>query len=828
MSLKLSFLAASDGQPLTKTFTRPQKSQPIQKSNYPLVSRFDSFSVEVDSLKQMNDHLRYRAARGWCLLKGELLNNLKNESRAGTTSPDTPTEWLCLDFDGLTGVTTPDEALNLLGIEQTSYIVQYSASMGIINDSFNAHIFLRLSEPALPATIKTWLRHLNLTTPDLRSQLQLTRSHNALRWPLDVTVNQNDKLLYIAPPEVFDGIKDPYKNKRIKLRSLKGWRETLDVARFKEADLPKVEKEQLVCLNELRENLGLPRKRQINTKTYQGQTVGSAPTVASVTGVKEDRGFVYVNLNGGDSWGYYFPMANPEILFNFKGEDNYALKEIAPELYAEYQEKAAAYRQEVSERKLQQQETGRAYLGFLDPVTDSYFRGYYDFDTDSLNVHRTNSLVKVQHFLKQHGQPVGDFIPEWNYEFNFASDVVFDPENKVLNRFQRSKYLREPKRGATPTIDRILDHVTGSDEAATDRLINWIAYILQYRKPAQTAWLLHGIQGTGKGVLFNHILTPLVGEQYVQVKRLDEIEDDFNGYMQDCVFLLIDEIQISDAKHRSRAMSKLKNMIPEPKISVRAMRSDFIMVKNNSNIIFASNKPDPVEIDPTDRRINVANYQDDRLFLTHTDIQNVHNELHAFAHKLLTYEVREADAIQPMDSAAKRHIQYLTRNSIDLFSDALREGALQYFFESMPTQSSATKVELDLVDSVKHQRYAQLIGSYFDAIAKSGQARTARVPIPRDDLRFLAEYLIGKVPDTPNKFTAFVKHHGIDIQPIKCEGRTVQGVYANFTASQELLDEWYAMWAKNDNPQPDSGKPSTRKPRATGKSTVVDIKRQKK
>jgi hypothetical protein len=52
-----------------------------------------------------------------------------------------------------------------------------------------------------------------------------------------------------------------------------------------------------------------------------------------VTGIRRARGFTYLNLNGGDSWGYYFPDSNPEVLYSFKGEPPVRLADIAPELW---------------------------------------------------------------------------------------------------------------------------------------------------------------------------------------------------------------------------------------------------------------------------------------------------------------------------------------------------------------------------------------------------------------------------------------------------------------------------------------------------------------
>jgi hypothetical protein len=57
------------------------------------------------------------------------------------------------------------------------------------------------------------------------------------------------------------------------------------------------------------------------------------PEPATVTGVRRARGFVYLNLNGGDSWGYYFPESNAEIVRSFKGDPPVRLSDIAPGLW---------------------------------------------------------------------------------------------------------------------------------------------------------------------------------------------------------------------------------------------------------------------------------------------------------------------------------------------------------------------------------------------------------------------------------------------------------------------------------------------------------------
>lgn len=214
--LKLQFLEASV--PLTKTFKNDNGK--LIKTPYPMVKKFTSHEEMVSSSEEFRDKLIKHAALGHCLLKGGLNRALINESRAGHTSPDAPTEWIVLDVDGLPY--SPEELLDLTGCGDVDYIVQHSASSGIIlaGDAYSSakfdryHIFIMLDEPQHPSQLKLWLKNLNLTIPAISQYLNLTASGMALRWPLDVTVCQNDKLIYIAPPQCGPGVIDTLSEER--------------------------------------------------------------------------------------------------------------------------------------------------------------------------------------------------------------------------------------------------------------------------------------------------------------------------------------------------------------------------------------------------------------------------------------------------------------------------------------------------------------------------------------------------------------------------------------------------------------------------------------
>ena len=208
--------------------------------------------------------------------------------------------------------------MDLLGLGDVDYILQYSASAGIEPKKRGYHLFVLLDRPWLPADLKRRLRTWNLDVPQIREHFQLSRTSNSLRWPLDISVCQNDKLIYIAPPTLGSGVVSTLEGDRMQL--VKGSRCKATLTPTAETDDLLRQRENSV-LNVLREKAGLESK-MFETRSVKGEIVAKNPDQAQVTGQKEERGFVYLNLNGGDSWGYYYPVTSPDVLFNFKSEPN--------------------------------------------------------------------------------------------------------------------------------------------------------------------------------------------------------------------------------------------------------------------------------------------------------------------------------------------------------------------------------------------------------------------------------------------------------------------------------------------------------------------------
>jgi hypothetical protein len=761
-------------QPLTKTFSKlPDGS--VEKTPYPNIFNVTSVEEVVKNTADLALVLDRHATAGDCLVKGLLHRKLVNESRAGSTNTADTTDWICLDIDGLPdtymdmGTTpptpikvTPDTILDALGMGNVSYVLQWSASHNIGAPGYlRCHLFVRLTSPIAAPVIKQWLIQINHTTPLLAESIRLTKTGNALSWPLDVTACQNDKLIYITPP-ILKGIKYPL-GRTPRISYVAKSDETFS---FPSAPNAVAANKALTDkrIADLRNAAGLPARKLI-TKMSGTHEILPKPDACEVTETRTERGFTYFNLNGGDSWAYFHPEDNPDYIHNFKGEPIYLTKELLPAYWATLTSKAS-----------RTTSTGLTYLAFLDRRTGTYFRGTYDQGTDTLDLNPAKNETQIRHFAEQFGVPLGSYIAEWDMTFDPKDSVRVDFDNKTINTFQLTEYMRAtvkrvPK--CPPTIFKIIHHVLGSDTDCTVHFINWLAFILQERTRTLTAWVLHGTEGTGKGVLMNRILRPLLGRNQTTMRRMEEFNEPYNAFMKQCFLVFVDEVEAKAFTNEKGVMAKLRNFIVEPTIQIRQMYSNATEWENFTNWLFASNRPEPVVIPADDRRFNVGKYQPKKLGMTDKELDLIPGELQNFHDFLIGYPVDRNAVATPLENEDRDAMIAVSQSSVDTVVNALLDGDMKFLLDQLPSTMaySGNAHKASKIADYKHAVQTILVRA---------DAKTGDCTISRDELHVIFEYVVGNMPESPNKFTSLLKHHRIRTGYVWVDGRTVHGIKTKF------------------------------------------------
>jgi hypothetical protein len=725
------------------------------KHSYPQAFHFTSFDFPVETLKEFHYLVQAQAELGHCLLKGNVTRELKQESRAGSTDRDQNTQYLCFDADGLTGVLDAEMFIQRLDLPNISYVLQWSSSAflshsGEYDYDFNAHLFMKLSEPVSPHRLKLWLKQKNFDC--FKEDLSLTASNMALRWGLDITTCQNDKLLFIAPPDVHAPYEDTIKGDRISYEEREMESIPVELLGLDALDPEKIQKQELDIINELRLDKGLEKKRA-TAFALKGKNVEylANPSKAEITDIKEDRGFTYFNLNGGDSWAYYHPADNFEFIFNFKGEPVYKTEELLPSYYG-FKAK------EVGLEKA----GGRQAIGFRGMQDGAVYNGFYDADKDEIELYMARRAADVIIFLAEYGIEV-EALPTFRLMHDPHYDGPrIDLEKKQINLFERSDLERnsQPCSKPTPIIDKVIEHVVGPDNVR--HFINWLAYVIQTKKASGTSWVFHGSQGTGKGILFHHILRPMMGRTNAVQMRTANFEDNYNGFLENTLLVNVDEVDVPESRREKTIMADLKNYMTEKTISIRKMYSNVYEVENHLNFIFSSNKRNPVIVEMTDRRFNIADYQPHPLNISNEEIDEIPNELQSFMHHMLVYPANEKQAQTATITQAKVEMQALSETSVDEIANALIHGRANVLHSYCENEDEI----LDLDHKLVVTRYNQLIR---EVVCES------RNKFTRPDLKIIFEATVGRVPNTPAKFTKYLRHHGLNVGSNRIDNRTERG-----------------------------------------------------
>lgn len=785
--MKLTFLSAAV--PLTKTFTL--NNGVLEKQAHPKITSCTSHEEEVSTIEEFKNALDAHAAQGHCLLKGNTNRPLVKESRANSTDPHQKTSFVILDIDRLKGCKSVDDLLKLLGIDKVDHIIQYSSSMGVVPDSgLSAHVVMLLKNEAIPEFLKRWLVYENLTKDILIDNLNLTRTGNALRWGLDVTTCQNDKLIYIAPPILGKGVKDDLSGDRIVLvkRSLRTL-EILDGVPPADTIRDLTQK----GLNLIRSREGLP-ERELTTKRLSNIEYVANPDKAQVTGTKEDGPFIHLNLNGGDSWAYWHLKSHPDFIHNFKGEPSYKTSELLPEYWETVRPVSGG---------VDPNREGTQYFVFCNKNTASYHKAIWTPEQRKLELYPAKSKGQLSDFLENNNQPHQKSIPDWSVKFDPQSSIIVDTENRIINEFQANDYMMmAPSKSARvpPTIHKTLWNVLGSDQETYEYYLNWMAVIWQYRCKAETAWLVYGTTGTGKGTLCNLILAPLF--KYVSFVKSRDLMSIYNEFLEKSLILVVDEAELGGKNGGSIVESDMKNFITEPTISIRRMHMAPYMCVSFVNAIFNANVNIPLRLNDNDRRMNVAPFQRNSIVFKTGERESIKDQLPEMAQYLGAYPADKDKARKPLMNAARKHLIWMGKAGTDSAITHLKEGDLKFF------QDAKQAVHMSSDD----KQYAAVSGGYSILVDEMPK----RDYLLREEVHLLLNYLMDNIPASPYKFVSFLKHHDLELEDVEHNGKTYKGLKVTW---KQNTPSTTTTSTTAPSPSPSTKTPKSGSRRATGTST---------
>jgi hypothetical protein len=391
------------------------------------------------------------------------------------------------------------------------------------------------------------------------------------------------------------------------------------------------------------------------------------------------------------------------------------------------------------------------------------YNGFYDHDRDDLELYMARRTQDAINFLAEYNIEL-ESLPTYRltHSPHFKGPRV-NTEKKEINLYIHSELEKnhEVNTRQTPIIDKVIEHVLGTNNVRP--FINWLAYIIQTKKASGTGWVFHGSQGTGKGILFHRIIRPLIGHRNAVQMRTANFEDSYNGFLESANIVNVDEVDIPQSRKDQQIMADIKNYMTEPTISIRKMYANVVEVPNRTNWIFSSNKRNPIIVEMTDRRFNIADYQINPLLISEQEIDTITTELPALMHHLLIYPVDERQAQTATITEAKVDMQALSETSVDEIANALILGQARV----LHSYCENDKDVVNLDQKIMIQHYNRLIKE----VVCDGRDR-----FTREELRVIFEATVGHVPSTPAKFTKYLRHHGLKVGVNRIDGIPQRGI----------------------------------------------------
>lgn len=193
--------------------------------------------------------------------------------------------------------------------------------------------------------------------------------------------------------------------------------------------------------------------------------------------------------------------------------------------------------------------------------------------------------------------------------------------------------------------DLFLNHirkvVCSGNEEHYNYLVGWMASAVQIpNRPAGTAVILKGDQGTGKGV-FVKAFGSLFGRHFMQVADPKHLVGNFNSHLRDCVVLFADEAFFAgDKKHENI----LKMLVTEETLTIEAKGIDAESAQNCVHLLMASNDHWVVPAGVGDRRffvLHVSNcHKEDVKYFGDMDAEWKNGGQEALLYYLMTYDLK--------------------------------------------------------------------------------------------------------------------------------------------------------------------------------------------
>jgi hypothetical protein len=189
-----------------------------------------------------------------------------------------------------------------------------------------------------------------------------------------------------------------------------------------------------------------------------------------------------------------------------------------------------------------------------------------------------------------------------------VTGTIFLPNGSALVRAKHSRHRYvntfrkfEPQHPAISLSPDFLELLAClfPDPAERHTFIQYCTHMFRFPE-IRPSWhpMLLSETGTGKGFIFNDILSPLLCMQTVLIKKYAELTGRFANAMEGTLLVQLDDCKTK----RDDVQTQLKSLMSEERILLEKKSIQAGMVATYTRFFLASNELVPLDIDDTDRR----------------------------------------------------------------------------------------------------------------------------------------------------------------------------------------------------------------------------------
>lgn len=315
---------------------------------------------------------------------------------------------------------------------------------------------------------------------------------------------------------------------------------------------------------------------------------------------------------------------------------------------------------------------------------------------------------KIEIGQTKDGVPIKIGLGKWwleNPEHRSYRTMVFSPGREVTNAYNLWRgFAYDPRKGdCSLYLEHIRRNICNGDEQLYDYVIGWMARVVQQPgTTGQTALVLRGERGTGKGVFAKNFLA-LFGRHGLQVTHLKHFLGNFNAHLRDCVLLYADEAFFAGDKAHE---SMLQSLVTEETMMFEPKGVDAELGPNYTHLIMSSNNDWVVPAGPNERRyvccdVSDAKQQDESFFKAISE-QMDNGGREALLDFLLTYDLSNYSVRTIPKNKALAHQRELTLDTfqewwLNRLKEGTQTGRLDVWQDRVPFED----IVRDYVDTMK-------------------------------------------------------------------------------------------------------------------------------